>query len=108
MPAFSCASRAALSVASWAAVSFDTNGVLALGVVGVGVAAVVAAAAPIVVTPYMTAPTTPPTSIDPAIAAAATVLRTPFMTFVSFEFYSLSSVGFESDGAASGPRVRKL
>jgi hypothetical protein len=51
----------------------------AVGVVGLGLAAVVAAEAAIVVAPYITAPTTPPMSIDPAIAAAATVLRTPFM-----------------------------
>jgi hypothetical protein len=73
-------------VASWAAVSFETNGVFALGVVGVGV---VAAAAPIVVTPYMTAPTTPPASIDAAMAAAATVLRTPFMLLSPPNVYSL-------------------
>src|ERR1700688_441478 len=78
-PAFSCASRAALSVASCAAVSFDTKVPdAAVGVVGLGLAAVVAAEAAIVVAPYITAPTTPPTSIDPAIAAAAIDLRTPF------------------------------
>src|SRR2546427_2914578 len=79
MPAFSWASRAALSVASCAGSSLGTNGVLAFGV-GVGVAAVVAAAAPIVVIPYRIAPVTPPTSIDPAMAAAVTVLRTPIMS----------------------------
>jgi predicted small secreted protein len=85
MPAFSCASRAALSVASWAAVSLDTKGAFAAGV-GVGV---VAAAAGIVVTPYITAPMTPPTSMDPVMAAAATVLRIPFMSVVSSWIYSL-------------------
>src|ERR1700704_1606560 len=57
-PAFSCASRAGLSVASCAAVSFETNGPDA-AVPGVGLA-VVAADAAIVVAPYITAPATPP------------------------------------------------
>jgi hypothetical protein len=48
------------------------------------VAAVVDATAAIVVAPYITAPTTPPISIDPAMAAAATDLRMPFMSFSSF------------------------
>jgi hypothetical protein len=61
-----------------------------VGVVAVSaVLAVVAAAAPIVVTPYMTAPATPPISIDPAMAAAATVFRTPFISSSPSSFYSL-------------------
>jgi len=70
-------------VASWAAVSFDTN--VPDVAVGAGLAAVVAAEAAIVVAPYITAPTTPPMSIDPAIAAAAIDLRTPFTDFSSFD-----------------------
>jgi hypothetical protein len=54
----------------------------ALGVVGLGLAAVVAAAAGITVAPYITAPITPPMSIDPVIAAAATVFRMPFIAFL--------------------------
>src|SRR3979490_3173709 len=81
-PAFSCASRAGLSVASCAAVSFETNGPDA-AVPGVGLA-VVAADAAMVVAPYITAPATPPKSIDPAMAAAATDFRMPFMSFSSF------------------------
>ncbi len=50
-PAFSCASRAALSVASCAAVSFGTNVPRAVPGVGVGLAAVVAAEAVSVVAP---------------------------------------------------------
>jgi len=46
---------------------------------GVGLAAVVAAAALRVVTPYRAAPTTPPTTIDPAMAAAVTAVRNLFM-----------------------------
>jgi hypothetical protein len=45
---------------------------------------VVAADAAIVVAPYITAPTTPPMSIDPAMAAAATDFRMPFMSISSF------------------------
>jgi len=64
-PAFSCASRAALSPASWVGSSLGTN---LAGVVedeldeGLGVG-VVAAEAESMVAPYKTAPATPPTSI---------------------------------------------
>jgi hypothetical protein len=54
----------------------------ALGVAGLGLAAVVAAAAGMTVAPYITAPITPPMSIDPAIAAAAMDLRMPFIAFL--------------------------
>jgi hypothetical protein len=56
---------------------------------GVGLAAVAAAAAVRVDTPYRVAPTTPPTSIDPAIAAAVTAVRTLFMTADSSWCFSL-------------------
>jgi hypothetical protein len=46
---------------------------------GVGLAAVVAAATLRAEKPYRVAPTTPPTSIDPAMAAAVTAVRTLFM-----------------------------
>src|SRR5712692_1804367 len=75
-PAFSCASRAALSPASCVASSLGTN--LPVEVLDEGLGDGDAAWAASVVAPYKTAPATPPTSIDPAMAAAATVLRTPF------------------------------
>jgi hypothetical protein len=59
----------------------ETNGVVALGVVALGLAALVAAAALIAETPYRAAPTTPPTSIDPAMVAAAIVFLNPIMTW---------------------------
>src|SRR6266550_8514908 len=76
-PAFSCASRAALSPASCVASSLGTN--LPEEVLEEGLGDGDAAWAASVVAPYKTAPATPPTSIDPAIAAATTVLRTPFI-----------------------------
>src|SRR2546421_9818093 len=76
-PAFSCASRAALSPASWVASSLGTNVPELEDGFGEGLAAEAVS----MVAPYSTAPPTPPTSIDPAMAAAATVLRTPITAF---------------------------
>lgn len=78
-PAFSCASRAALSPASWVGSSFGTNlpGVVVELDAGLGVG-VVAADAESMVAPYKTAPATPPTSIEPATVAAIAVLRIAF------------------------------
>jgi hypothetical protein len=50
--------------------------------VGVGLAAAALRAD----TPYRVAPTTPPTSIDPAMAAAVTVVRILFMTVDSSSY----------------------
>jgi hypothetical protein len=73
------------------------------------VVAVVAADAAMVVAPYRTAPTTPPTSIDPAIAAAAIDFRKPFMTpSPLFVIRSWSSVEANADGGASAGRERSL
>jgi hypothetical protein len=78
-PAFSWASRAALSPASWLAVSLGTNfPAVVLG--DVAVAAVldeVAALAPS--GPAMVAPMTPPVNSDPAIATPMMILRMRFM-----------------------------
>src|SRR2546429_8410304 len=76
-PAFSCASRAALSLASCVVSSLGTKVPDEVPGDGLGEAA----AAEMVVAAYRTAPPTPPISIDPAIAAAAIDLRTPFTAF---------------------------
>jgi hypothetical protein len=82
-PAFSWASRAALSVASCAGSSLGTKVPDAAGVAGVGDGD--AAAAVIIVAPYMTAPTTPPVSIDPAIALPTKILCTRSEEAESFQ-----------------------
>src|SRR5438874_515330 len=84
-PAFSCASRAALSVASCAGSSLGTN--LPAEVPAEGLGDGVAAEAVSTVALYSTAPATPPTSIDPAMAAAAIVLRIPFISFFSLSLF---------------------
>jgi hypothetical protein len=75
---------------------------------GVGLVAVVAAAALRVVTPYRAAPTTPPTTIDPAMAAAVTAVRTLFMLACFLLMIFCSSVGSEVGAARSARRVRRL
>ena len=97
-PAFSCASRAALSPASWVGSSLGTNlpGVVAVLDDGLGVGDV-AADAESTVAPYKTAPATPPTSIEPATVAAIAVLR------IAFTFYLLLRVIRSS--RASRPRL---
>src|SRR6266550_4968316 len=80
-PAFSCASRAALSVASCAGSSLGTN--LPDDVLDEGLGDGDAAEAVSTVALYITAPATQPTSIEPAIAAAATDLRIPFISLFS-------------------------
>src|SRR5437868_15079833 len=62
-PAFSCASRAALSPASCVGSSLRTN--VPDGAADEGLGEGVAAAAVITVAPQIMAPATPPTSIDP-------------------------------------------
>src|SRR5438552_16524245 len=74
-PAFSCASRAALSPASCVGSSLGTNVPDEAADEGLGEG--VAVAAVITVAPYSMAPATPPTSIDHAIAAAANDWRIP-------------------------------
>src|SRR2546421_610333 len=83
-PAFSCASRAALSPASWAGSSFGTNlpvDVLPLEPLeGLGDGDAAAAAS---VVAYRAAPPTPPISIEPVTTPATTNLRTPFTMLAS-------------------------
>src|SRR2546423_14446786 len=77
-PAFSWASRAALSPASWVASSFGTNlPELALG--DVAAAAVLEVAALAASGPASAAPMTPPPKSEPAIAAPTNIPRIRFM-----------------------------
>src|SRR5713101_1524191 len=107
-PAFSWASRAALSPASCVASSLGTNLPVDEPGVGVGLAAVVAAAALRGETPYRAAPATPPTSIDPAMAAAVIAVRTLFMACLIPPVVFRSSVGTEVGVGGSACRVRRL
>jgi hypothetical protein len=76
--------------------------------VGVGLAAFVAAAALRDDTPYRAAPTTPPTTIDPAMAAAVTAVRTLFMVDDFLLVFFGSSVASETGVLRSARRMRKL
>jgi hypothetical protein len=99
-PAFSWASRWALSCPSWAAVSFEWKtpfDVLLpeLPLEGVDVAALLEAALNTV------APSAPPTSIEPASMAATTPLRPKFIWITSFLFDPLAF----SDSSKATARV---
>src|SRR5205823_8536374 len=92
-PASSCASRAALSLASCAGSSLGTNLPCVVdGAVGLGLAAVVVAALATIALPLVTAaPITPPTSIEAAIAPPASAVLSRIMVFTSF--FALAQTG---------------
>src|SRR5439155_19845954 len=92
-PGSSCASRAALSLASCARSSLGTNLPCVVdGAVGLGLAAVVVAALATIALPLVTAaPITPPTSIEAAIAPPASAVLSRIMVFTSF--FALAQTG---------------
>jgi hypothetical protein len=110
-PAFSCASRAALSPASWVGFSFEWNvpddpPVAPLAELAALEAVVDAFVAALLAVGANSVAATPPVSIDPpTIAAIARLLCRIFMTFAFLSYSSRPSDANTTMTTAPGPHL---